>query len=80
MKKSLLLSASLLFAASSMTAAVPQGNLYLKGLNGVQTESASNLFVLGERDEDDIDEGLWRWSISNVEVPESTGSLTVAGP
>ncbi|MDE6237753.1 MAG: hypothetical protein K2M45_07780, partial [Muribaculaceae bacterium] len=80
MKKSLLLSASLLFAASSMTAAVPQGNLYLKGLNGVQTESASNLFVLGERDEDDIDEGLWRWSISNVEVTESTGSLTVSGP
>ena len=80
MKKSLLLSASLLFAASSMTASVPQGNLYLKGLNGVQTESASNLFVLGERDEDDIDEGLWRWSISNVEVTESTGSLTVSGP
>lgn len=80
MKKTLLFSAALLLAASTMSAAVPEGNLYLEGLNGVTAQEESNLFVLGERDDDDIDEGLWRWSISNVEVTETTGTLTVVGP
>lgn len=80
MKKSLLFSASLLFAASSMTAAVPEGNLYLMGLNGETAQTESNLFVAGERDEEDIDEGVWRWSIASVEVTEPTGSITIAGP
>ncbi|MDE6335505.1 MAG: hypothetical protein K2L34_02935, partial [Muribaculaceae bacterium] len=80
MKKTLLFSAALLLAASTMSAAVPEGNLYLEGLNGVTAHEESNLFVLGERDDDDIDEGLWRWSIGSVEVTETTGTLTVSGP
>lgn len=80
MKKTLLFSAALLLAASTASAAVPEGNLYLEGLNGVTAHEESNLFVLGDRDEDDIDEGLWRWSIGSVEVTETTGTITVAGP
>lgn len=79
MKKTLLFSAALLLATSTMSAAVPEGNLYLEGLNGVIAHEESNLFVLGERDDDDIDEGLWRWSIGSVEVTETTGTLTVSG-
>ena len=80
MKKSLLFSASLLLAASSMSAAVPEGSFYLIGLNGETEQTESNHFVLGERDEEDIDEGVWRWSIASVEVTEATGALTIAGP
>lgn len=91
MKKSLLLAASLLLPAFTMPVMAddqtasgdltpPEGNYYLMGLNGETTQGESNLLIEGERDEDDIDEGYWRWSIPSIEVTETTGTITIAGP
>ena len=64
MKKNLLLISGILCSAVSLQGAAPEGNLYILGLNGDTTPSEANLLVLGERDEDDIDDGIWRRSLT----------------
>ncbi|MDE6380742.1 MAG: hypothetical protein K2L11_09735 [Muribaculaceae bacterium] len=78
MKKNLLLISGILCSAVSLQAAAPEGNLYILGLNGDTTPSEANLLVLGERDEDDIDEGIWRWSLPEVNLTAAEGTVTVS--
>ncbi len=76
MKKSLLLSCGMLCAATTLWATAPEGNMYIIGLNGETVPSESNCLVLGERSEDDIDEGLWRWILPEYELSTTEGSIT----
>lgn len=78
MKKTLLTVSLALLGSTTLMAAAPEGNLYLLGLNGDNTASAANHFVMAERTEDDIDEGMWRWSIPSVSVTAETGTVTVS--
>lgn len=50
--------------------------MYVIGLNGETAPSEANCLVLGERSEDDIDEGLWRWILPEYELSTTEGSIT----
>ena len=78
MKKNLLLISGILSSALTLQAAAPEGNLYILGLNGDATPSEANRLILGERDEDDIDEGIWRWSIPEINLTATEGTVTVS--
>lgn len=78
MKKNLLLVSGILSSAISLQAAVPEGNLYILGINGDSTPSDANCLVLGERDEDDIDEGIWRWSLPEINLTATEGKVTIS--
>lgn len=77
MKKSLQLTCGMLFASATLWAAAPEGNLYVLGLNGQTAPSDDNCLVLGERSEDDIEEGLWRWILPEFELTTTEGTLTI---
>lgn len=75
--KKLLLSAALPLAAMTMVAEPPTGAVHVLGLNGDTTPSEANIMTVGDRDEDDIDEGIWRWSIPSFEITQETGTINV---
>lgn len=77
MKKSLLTTCGMLCAATTLWAAAPEGNMYILGLNGETAPSEANCLVLGERSEDDIDEGLWRWMLPEFELTSTEGTITL---
>lgn len=70
--KKILLSAAAVAATLSLQAAVPEGNLTVVGLS-----DEGIVLPLGERDEDDIDEGLWRWRNDAVNVTKESGTFTL---
>lgn len=70
--KKILLSAAAVAATMSLQAAVPEGNLTVVGLS-----DEGIVLPLGERDEDDIDDGLWRWRNDAVNVTKESGTFTV---
>lgn len=76
MKKSLLLTCGMLCASVTLWGAAPEGNMYIIGLNGETEPSDSNCLVLGERSEEDIDEGLWRWILPEIELTTTEGAVT----
>ncbi|MDE7347918.1 MAG: hypothetical protein K2N48_14400 [Muribaculaceae bacterium] len=78
MKKNLLLISGILSSALTLQAAAPEGNLYILGLNGESTPSEGNQLILGERDEDDIDEGIWRWSLPEFNLTATEGTVTIS--
>lgn len=78
MKKNLLLISGILCGAISLQAAAPEGNLYILGINGDSTPSDANCLMLGERDEDDIDEGIWRWTLPEINLTAAEGSVTIS--
>ena len=78
MKKNLLLISGILCSAISLQAAAPEGNLYILGINGDSTPSEANCLILGERDEDDIDEGVWRWSLPDINLTTAEGAVTIS--
>lgn len=78
MKKTLLTLVLASSAGVTLLAAAPAGELYLLGLNGNNTADAATRFVLGDRDEDDIEEGLWRWRLEDVTVSQTSGTLTIS--
>lgn len=77
MKKNLLLISGILCSAISLQASAPEGNLYILGINGDTTPSDANCLMLGERDEDDIDEGIWRWSLPEIDLTATEGKVTI---
>lgn len=77
MKKTLQATCGMLFAVATLQAAAPEGNMYIIGLNGDDTPSDMNCLMLGERDEDDIEEGIWRWQLPEIELTAPEGSFTI---
>lgn len=77
MKRNLLLACGFLGAAATLQAAAPEGNMYILGLNGDNTPSEANCLVMGERSEDDVDEGIWRWVLPSIELTVTEGTLTL---
>lgn len=77
MKKTLLSASLMLLACASMSAAAPEGNIYLLGMNGDSTPSETNLLQPQERSADDIDEGVWRWAIPSLGITVENGTFTI---
>ena len=65
--------------AMTVSAAAPEGDLYVLGFNGATTPAPDLKLVALERSEEDIDEGLWRWKLENLDVTVPSGSFTISG-
>lgn len=78
MKKLYLLATAVLFSVTAMSASAPSGDLYILGMNGNSTPDASNMLSLQPRSEEDIDEGIWRWSLPSVNIEQTEGSFTIS--
>lgn len=76
--KKFLLSVTAMAIPALMSAAAPEGALYLLGLNGVDTPDESLALAFDEnRTEDDIDEGVYRWNNPEIALTQA-GNFNVA--
>ena len=77
--RKLLLSAMALTTASMFAINEPQSGFYLSGINSETEATANNTLTYVPGDEDDIEEGIYRYINEAVEITEESGMFTIVG-
>lgn len=71
---SLLLSATAVFAADQ-----PQSGFWISGINGESTQTENNTLTYVPGDEDDIEEGIYRYINEAMEIKSCNDGFTIVG-
>ena len=74
-----LLSAMLISACAAMAIEQPQTGFYLAGINEITEKSDNNTLTYQPGDEDDLEEGIFRYVNEAVEITEGNGTFMVIG-